>query len=418
MSRRKFNLIILMIAAGWILTRFWMVSQLGYFHTGISVSYEDVNIFHAWAKSITSSGSLPTDDAWQYPPGAAFLFLIPWLNSSHYMVSFMMLMLIIDLVATIAIAFRSLKEAHFTGIAVYLILMPALGSKPLLRFDLAPTAVMVIALAVAWNGTRPRLFGILAGVGFYLKVWPIIILLATPTRRFMGKTIGIFLSFSVVILGLAFSLWGNPLGSFLTAQKSRGLELEAVGASPWYLRQAVFGIAVPHGLRYGSNEVISGTADVVAKILRFLMILITVYFALWWYSRTQDKKLDPALGRDAVLVGILCYLVVSPVLSPQYMIWLVGIISVITCGKYTVVGRPLLLSGAAVLLTQALLQNWGGLVSNGASSAYILVARNLVLLAAAVDGLHCIGIPNFRTLKPPSLVLFRRSIHAKNTYSR
>jgi hypothetical protein len=71
---------------------------------------------------------------------------------------------------------------------------------------------------------------------------------------------------------------------------------------------------------------------------------------------------------------VLLFVVTSRVLSPQFMIWLVGLSAVVLCSARTRLVRPAVLVVLAVVLH-------GGLYGH----AFDLVFRNLLLLAAVCD---------------------------------
>ena len=84
---------------------------------------------------------------------------------------------------------------------------------------------------------------------------------------------------------------------------------------------------------------------------------------------------------------MLCFIVLSPVLSPQYLVWLIGIGAVAMADRASVMRRPVMFVFVAVLITQALLACWGDLVTGGQNGAYLLSIRNGILLVAAVDAI-------------------------------
>ena len=57
---------------------------------------------------------IPNEDCWQYPPGAAFLILIPRIGPASYGATFVGLMLIIDLVGLGLLALLGRRSAATT----------------------------------------------------------------------------------------------------------------------------------------------------------------------------------------------------------------------------------------------------------------------------------------------------------------
>lgn len=129
---------------------------------------------------------------------------------------------------------------------------------------------------------------------------------------------------------MAGALFGDQ-SAFFDNQDTRGLQVEAVAASPWYLRQAIIGKSLPITQRRGSSEIGSGLADAVAVALKWLGLLVLLAAALWWVARGRAIRrgridlAEAAVSIDFVFTVVILQIVVSRVLSPQYMIWVIGL---------------------------------------------------------------------------------------------
>jgi hypothetical protein len=298
--------------------------------------------------------------------------------------------LVADLIIALALASLSFRSGTSAGIWVWVLVIPALGKLPLLRFDMIPTAFAVTGLVLpAWRW-RNEVVGALIGMGVAVKAWPIVLLLSVGSRKDV-RAVLLAAGATILLVIVATSFWLDGTLNFLGNQSGRGLQIESVAASPWYANQAVVGQGVEWtGGRNGAPEIISPWADLLASLLRIAMACLGIACVVWWFLWTRDEtSIDPerrtAIGRDAVFTAILLYIVLSPVLSPQYLIWAVGIGAVAVCSRHSRVHRPVGAVVVSVLLTQTLLATWGDLVNNGAGGAYILVVRNLVLVFAALD---------------------------------
>jgi hypothetical protein len=238
--------------------------------------------------------------------------------------------------------------------------------------------VLAIGALVALR-KRPLWFGALAGLGAAVKVWPVFALFAEwdrgrARRALAAAAVAIALSFLIAQI-----FFGDQTG-FLSHQAGRGLQVEAVGASPWELRQLVTGTLVPTVQRYGTNEIDSGLADAVARVLDAAAFVALIAAAIWWWMR--DRRIaagrrdleDPDLARDFVFTIVLLFIVVSRVLSPQYMIWMVGMAAIVLSSTRTRIMRPALIVVGAIVLTAGLYQ-----------SPANFVIRNLALVFAVCD---------------------------------
>ena len=367
----------------WILTRGLMVVLVGFWLPS-GPNYQDVELYHSWSQFIVEAGSLPNETLWQYPPGAAFLMLIPRLSRVAYEPSFMVLMLLVDLIGLWLITRLAKDEGRDFGVWIWLLAMPLLatldswGGLPLLRFDLVPTVAAIGGLLVIHR--RPALFGGLAGIGAMIKVWPLFILFGEWDRERLLRSAGAAVVAIAAVFAIAALFFGDPFG-FLNDQGGRGLQAEAVGALPWKLREVVTGKGQYLIARYGSNEIASDLGNAVATALDLAALFVLVMAGVWWRLRDRgirsgrwDLK-DVALSRDFVFTVVLLFVVVSRVLSPQYMIWLVGLCAVVLSSRRTRVARAAWLTVGAIVLTAGVAQ----------AIAITLVTRNLVLLYAAVD---------------------------------
>jgi glycosyl transferase family 87 len=361
----------------WILTRGLIVAQVGFWDQVGGVELEDVNSFEAWSNFMAANHAMPPEETWQYPPGAAFLMLIPRIGGGDFGISFVVTMLVLDLIGFALISLLARRERHDAGVWVWLLAMPLLFTLPVLRFDMAPTVIAIAALVVIHR--RPTWFGALAGLGAMVKVWPIFVLLAEWDRKRLMRSAGAALATIVAVFAIAWIALGDQTG-FLSNQGDRGLQIEAVAASPWQLREVIRGTPVPTVQRFGTNEIGSDLADAVGKLLDLVAVAVLAAAAWWWWMRDRAIRRgrtdleDSILSRDFVFTVVLLFVVVSRVLSPQFMIWLVGLAAVVLTAGRTRLARPAWVVIGAVVLTAGLYQ-----------SPANFVIRNLALLVATIE---------------------------------
>jgi hypothetical protein len=361
----------------WVATRALIVVNAGFWHHEHPLHLEDVNTYHRWSDVLASEHRIPDEETWQYPPGAAFLMLIPRIGPASYGATFVALMLVMDLIGLGLLALLGSRSGKYTGVWVWLIGLPVLGVLPVLRFDIVPTVIAIGALVVIHR--RPALFGALAGLGASIKVWPIVLLFGEWDRqRLLVSVLSSVLAISVVSLVAAIA-FGN-LSTFLTEQSDRGLQEEAVAAAPWDLNEIVTREPYPRELRFGAWEITSHSADVVAGVLKWLSVAALAAAALWWWFRARaihDGRTDLAdasVSRDFIFTIVLLLVVTSRVLSPQFMLWLLGLAAVVLTAGSTRLARPAwIVLGASLLSTSAF------------GSPEHTLLRNVGLLVAAVD---------------------------------
>ncbi|MGC9220754.1 MAG: glycosyltransferase 87 family protein [Solirubrobacteraceae bacterium] len=380
---------VLLLVLAWAATRLLILYKLGsYTFNG------DVIYYASWATEILRHQQLPHTDMWQYPVGAAALLLLPELVANHYEQAFAALMVLCDLGVLLTLIGVARRQDRWWGAWSWVVLPALLGPLIYTRFDLASTLAVVLAAALLWREgeTATWRFGASIGVGVLIKVWPVLGLLLARTRRELARALGWMVALGVLVTVAATPVLGNTL-SFITNQSARGLEEEAVAASPWFAGEAFSQRPIRYHLGSGSPELTGMLANHVAGVLHVLMIVLGLLIAGWWWWQTAGgRRLTLTHGTDALLTAMLWYIVVSPVLSPQYLIWLAGILALTASRPDSLMRQPMVLIIAAILLTgveldygSALFRPLGSVTLRPAAwLAMLLVVRNLLLLASAI----------------------------------
>jgi len=361
----------------WLATRGLIVADVGFWHDVGRLRLQDVNNYEVWSDYLTAHQAIPGGEAWQYPPGAAFLMLVPRLGPGTYGESFVGQMLLVDLAGLGLLALLGRRSGNYTGVWVWLLGIPLLGTLSVLRFDLVPAVIGIAALVVIHR--RPSWFGALAGLGASIKLWPIVLLFGEWERRRLIRSIAAALAVLALVFLISAIAFGDP-SSFLHEQSGRGLQEEAVATGPWQVRELVTGEGPERAVRYGAWEITTHTADVVAGLLQWLTLAaMGAAAALWWFRARAIRGghtdlASAAVSRDFVFTIVLLLVVTSRVLSPQFMIWLLGLAAVVLTAGTTRLARPAwLVIGATILSTSAF------------GSAEHTLIRNLALLAATID---------------------------------
>lgn len=378
-------------AAVWVLTRFLIVAHVGFWNDAIGPQWEDVSIFGVWSEELGVHGALPNEEAWQYPPGAALLLVLPRIGWAAFGYDFVATMLIVDLIGLVLLARLGQREGSDAGVWVWLLAMPMLRALPVLRFDEAPTVLAIGALLLIHR--RPAWFGALAGLGAMIKAWPIALLFGEWDRgRLLRAGAGALAAVLVVFAISALAFSGDQL-NFLKEQNGRGLQVEAVASLPWHVRQYVTGQEIDAGIRYRAWEIEDGAADAIAAALKWLSLAALLAAGIWWLARTRairrgrDALADAVVSRDFVFTVVLLLVVTSRVLSPQYMIWMLGLAAVVLTAGGSRLKRPAWTVVAAAILTTSAYGPMGayGTAYNVYGPAFIMLIRNVALIVAAID---------------------------------
>jgi hypothetical protein len=360
----------------WIATRAFVVADVSHL--------QDVNNYAVWSHYLTARHAMPSGQSWQYPPGAAFLMLLPRLGPGSYGDSFIGLMLLFDLAGLGLLALLGRRCGSYKGVWVWLLGMPLLGTFAVLRFDLVPTTIAIAALVVIHR--RPQWFGALAGLGAAIKVWPVVLLFGEwDRRRLLYAGIAALAAIALVFFVSALA-FGDP-ASFLGGQSGRGLQEEAVATLPWQAKAVVTGDLPQRAIRYGAWQLSGDGPDTVATALEWLSLAVLAAAAIWWWFRAkairagQSHLGDASVSRDFIFTIVLLLVVASRVLSPQYMVWMLGLSAVVLTAGTTRLARPAWLVLGSMILTTILFK-----------SPTAILARDLLLLAAAIDASIAMGV--------------------------
>ncbi len=337
----------------------------------------DVGIYQHWYACCLSHGTFPVaDPMWQYPPGAALVFWLPGRLPGGYVDNFVILAIACDLAITLMLWARARRGGSVAGAWYWVCAVPLLGTITVARFDVVSVALAVAAVCLAGQGA---VRGMLIGAGAAVKIWPVTLLAGTPPGHWRRD-----LTAAAAVLGAVCVIFPGAAVSFLTHQAARGVEIESVVATPLMIwRQAGWAGTVVY--RFGAMQ-FSGWPVVLAKDASLLGLVLAVAAVIGWrlLIAAGRARWRPEFATDAPLAATLLFLVVSPVLSPQYVMWVAGLAAAcLATGRTT--QRPAALAVlAAAGLTQVIFPvEWPGLVAGSAAITGVLVARNMLLVAAA-----------------------------------
>jgi hypothetical protein len=247
----------------------------------------------------------------------------------------------------------------------------ALGT-PLLVFIYRRTDLLAVALAVAGamavERGRERSGGALFAGAILAKLWPAVLLPALVVRDRARA-----LRAAIVVSAVGVATWvlvGGPdaVRQVVTLRGADGWEIEStVGAVVWPLTGE-------YRYEQGANR--TGAMPPWARIA-FVVLLIAGLAAVWW--RASRSPADP-FGAPA-LAAVATLLVLSPVLSPQYLVWLVPWAAM----SFDDDARLSRLAAVPVVITGAFMTLWYLDVAIGRpANQTVMIVRNAALLVVPV----------------------------------
>jgi hypothetical protein len=238
---------------------------------------------------------------------------------------------------------------------------------PLARFDLA-VAALVLAAVLAREAARSAIWSASLATGTAVKAVPALLypFLLRGERRL--ARVGIATAVPLVgAVALVLAL-GDQFWSAIDYHAGRELQVESLAASPFLLAD-VLGAEVATETGAGSWNVVADGAE-LARIgsLVALAGLFVLVVRQAWLRRT------PML--DAATAGLAVAVVLAPVLSPQFLLWLLPL-SAAAYGARS----PNLVLLAAFAVTMYVLNYYGGVEPLEERFALAVAARNALLLA-------------------------------------
>ncbi|MFE5216652.1 MULTISPECIES: glycosyltransferase 87 family protein [unclassified Streptomyces] len=362
---------------------------------GGSVAREVRRLYFHWY-GVLAHGSFPAQDTlWQYPPGAGPVLLAPGLLPGlTYFQAFVTLTLAADaLIAAALLRAGTRPGRSLRGAALWAGGLPLLLHVPLARYDIEVTALAVLCLLTV--ARSPRAGGVFGALGGLVKVWPALALLGTPPGRVTRTAWSWAATAGTAALGLLALSFNDPF-SFVREQGGRGVQIESLGGTALNLARHA-GWPGRHRYQYGAIELIGPHVDAVAAASLALTAAAFGLLVLW---RVRARRWTEATPFDAALSAVLLFTVTSRVISPQYMIWLLGLAAVCLTSRHTS-QRPVavLILGASALSTVAFPMCYQDVVDGTWTGCLLMLARNALLAAAAVLSF----VRLWRAARPPAV---------------
>jgi hypothetical protein len=359
--------------------------------------FYDVTYYGRWAHGTLTGVRVPYRDfAWEYPPAALPVMLLPgvhaplmhlgkdsaylWLYSIVWVTS----LLALDAAVLRSLLRRTTRWPGHPAVTLWVWALPLLGAFAWARYDLLPAVAGGLAVLAA--GTRAtRRSGGWAGLGAALKLWPMLLAPVQRTRRAAIEAIAGSVVVVCLVAAGTFALTGTTgFGQVLSYQSRRGLQCESMAALPvlWLRHLGVDGYDMR--LRFGAWEVVGPHVQVLAAATSaiFAVGVIGLGLAHWRFMR---RDAGPGGVAQTAMALLLLTLVTDKVLSPQYLLWLVAVL-VSACILDPDDWRPFVPWVLLVCGLTALAFPWfyGGVLGAGWIGLLALTARDAVVMGMAV----------------------------------
>ena len=294
-----------------------------------------VLVYEPWASSALGGGAIVgVTESWVYPQlalvpmllvKAISVPLVPLMGvSGAYLVAWTVLVTVMDALAFAVLLGRAPSRPRRIAARFWCAALVLLGPIAIYRIDAVTVPLAVIG--GLWLASRPVVAAALLTIGAWIKIWPGALVLAAIMA---GKArIRMLLAAAAVTAGVIVVLLllgaDTEIFGFLTEQTGRGLQIEAVAATP-FLWLAVAGAArIEYSFEILTFQITGVGTDAVTAVLTPLMVLaaaaITAIGAVKAVRGVSFPRLFPPLALSLVVVLI----VTNKVGSPQFQTWLIA----------------------------------------------------------------------------------------------
>jgi Glycosyltransferase family 87 len=238
-----------------------------------------------------------------------------------------------------------------------------------LRLDLLSVFLAVLGVALV-RKRYPAAGGAALAVACFAKLWPLVLVPMLIVRR-AWRALGAFMGVGVAGTA-AWVAWGGVDGPLqvLTFRGAKGWEMEStVGA-------------LVRGIGGASPRIEAGAwrvGDMAGWARDSLTLALLAAVVLVWFVASRAKPAgSDVLDGLAPVAAIVAFLVLSPLLSPQFFAWVLPFAAIAAAHREQLVGW---LTFVVTGLSVALLALLGELIHGGTLALFVLALRNALLIA-------------------------------------
>jgi len=361
-----------------------------------------VLVYQPWSSAALGGGPVVgITESWVYPQLAlvpmllAQLLAVPFTvalgQQAGYLIGWALLVTLCDLLGFAALVGRGGTRRRRVAAWFWIGALLLLGPIAMYRID-AITVPVVVAGGL-WLAHRPRVGAALLTIGAWVKIWPgAVVVAAIAAGRRSWQVLLSAASVTIVIIGVLLMLGagGNLLG-FLGMQTGRGLQIEAVGATP-FLWMVVAGAArIEYSYEILTFQITAPGADLVSMLLTPLMVLVVAGILVVGALRARGGAAWQRLLPPLTLALVTGLMATNKVGSPQFHTWLIAPVIL-----WIVFDRARSRTAAVLVLVLCALTfaiyplTYDQLLRAEALPVLLLTARNLLLVVLLAHAVHAV----------------------------
>lgn len=356
-----------------------------------------VLVYQPWsAAALGGDGIVGITEPWVYPQPALLPMLVAQLlawpltglvgASGAYLIGWAVLVTALDASGFAVLVGRTgssaaRRSAGWFWIAALLLL------GPIAMYRIDAVTVPLAIIGGCWLISRPAVAGVLLAVAAWIKIWPgALVVAAVIAARTRIRVLLAFLAVSVGIVALLLLLGaGSHLFGFVTEQTGRGLQIEAVAATP-FMWMAVAGAAsIDYSFEILTFQIDAAGTEPVSALLTPLMALAAAALVALGFLRARRGAAMHRLLPPLTLSLVVVLIVTNKVGSPQFQSWLIVPVILWIMLDRTRSGVPavivLALCGITCLVYPL---TYDGLLRAEVLPVLLLTARNALLIVLLV----------------------------------
>lgn len=361
-----------------------------------------VLVYEPWSTAALSGGAIVgITEPWVYPQLALVPMLIAKVLSTPliaavgaseaYLIAWAVLVTVLDAIAFAVLLGRASSRSRRAAAWFWVAAVLLLGPIAMYRIDAITVPVAVIG--GLWLVRRPATAAALLTIGAWIKIWPGALVLAavvaTTSRMRMLLTAA---AVSAGVVALLFLLGADTeIFGFLTEQTGRGLQIEAVAATP-FLWLAVSGAArIEYSFDILTFQIGAQGADAVSAVLTPLMVVLVVVLTAIGSLKAARGAPSARLFPPLALSLVTTLIVMNKVGSPQFQTWLIApVILWFVLDRARVVGPAVLVLALCALTCLVYPLSYDALLRAELLPIVILTARNALLVVLLAVGIRAV----------------------------
>lgn len=359
-----------------------------------------VLVYQPWSAAALDGGAVVgVTETWVYPQLAlvpmllAQLLAVPFSAAfgaaGGYLIGWAVLITLGDLLAFGVLIGRGGTRRRRLAAWFWIAALMLLGPIAMYRID--AITVPIAVLGGLWLAQRPRIGAALLTVGAWVKIWPAaLVLAAVAAGRRSWRVMLVAASVTAAIVAVLLLLGaGEHLFGFLTTQTGRGLQIEAVAATP-FLWLAVVGAArIEYSFDILTFQIVAPGADAVSSALTVVMAVVIVGIVILASVRARGGAAWQRLLPPLSLALVAALIVTNKVGSPQFATWLIPPVIL-----WLVFDRPRARTAAVLVLVLCALTFaiyplvYDALLRADAAAVLLVTVRNLLLVVLLVHSVR------------------------------